>query len=204
MKPRRKLALLAWMGVAALLAAFQPAPAPSKYVVDTQASTLSWHAKKVTGAHYGKVAIASGELWTEGKNITKGSFVMDMTRITVEDITNKDSNLKLVNHLKSDDFFSAEKFPQSLFEITSVKPAAKGHTVKGKLTIKGITQVIEFPAILSVDGKKLTSNAKIVVDRTQFDIRYRSGSFFDSLGDKMIYDEFELTLELVAHLGKGA
>lgn len=191
--------IAAGMVLLASIWAFTPKSAITVYVVDSQSSTLSWNAKKVTGAHYGKVAISSGEIQVEGKGIQGGSFNIDMTTITVEDISNKDSNLRLVNHLKSDDFFSVDKFPQSHFTITSFKQGKDGQaSIKGKLSIKGISQEIEFPANIKMDGKNLTATAKIVIDRTKFDIRYRSGSFFDSLGDKMIYDDFELDLSLVA------
>jgi polyisoprenoid-binding protein YceI len=180
------------------------APAPVKYKVDTKASTLVWTGKKVTGEHRGTAALASGELTVEGKLVKQGTFEIDLSALTVTDLTDPASNAKLVNHLKGDDFFSTTKFPKASFVITSFVPkSGDDYLVKGKLTIKGITNDVEFPATVKSDGKKLTATAKIVVDRTKYDIRFRSASFFENLGDKAISNDFELALTLVANVQTG-
>jgi len=187
------------MLVAVTLFSFTYGPAPVKFKVDEKASTIGWVGKKVTGQHTGNVQIASGELTVEKKAIKGGSFEIDMTSMTVTDITDPNGNARLLGHLKNDDFFGVEKFPKANFAITSVT-AVKGdeYTVKGNLTIKGITNPVEFPATIKNDGKKLTATAKIVVDRTKYDIKYRSTNFFENLGDKAISDNFELDVTLVA------
>ncbi|NOS92663.1 MAG: YceI family protein [Cyclobacteriaceae bacterium] len=195
---------LAFAAIFALVAFIMP-PTTFKFKVDTKASTLNWVGKKVTGQHTGSIAISSGEIITEGKVVKQGSFELDVNSITVTDITDKDGNAKLVGHLKSDDFFATEKFPKATFVIGSViSNSGSEYTVKGKLTIKGITNDIEFPATISNDGKQIVANAKIIVDRSKFDIRFRSKSFFENLGDKVIYDEFELDLKLIANLQAGS
>lgn len=184
--------------------AFVKAPAPSKFKVDPKASSLTWVGKKVTGEHAGSISISSGELVAEGKAVKQGTFDIDLNSITVSDITDPEYNAKLVGHLKGDDFFGAAKFPKANFVISSITPKSGAeYTVKGKLTIKGKTNDIEFPATINNDGKQVTATAKIVVDRTKYDIRYGSKSFFDNLGDKAISDEFELNLKLVATLQTG-
>lgn len=194
---------LAMAATFALLAFIVPPPA-AKFKVDTKASTLTWVGKKITGQHAGAVPISTGELVSDGKLLKEGSFEIDVNALTVTDITDKDGNAKLVGHLKSDDFFGTTKFPKATFVISSVTPkSGNDYTVKGKLTIKGKTNEIEFPATIVHDAKKVTATAKIVVDRTKFDIRYGSKSFFDNLGDKAIYDEFELDLKLVANQQTG-
>ncbi len=172
--------------------------APVKFTVDTNATTIDWLAKKVTGQHNGKVKVASGELTLDGVNVKGGEFTIDLTSMTIEDLQGG-SNEKLLGHLKSDDFFSVAKFPTAKFVLSSVTPkAGKTYTVKGKLTIKGITNDIEFPADITFSGKTMTATSKIKVDRTKYDIKYRSSNFFENLGDKAIYDDFELDLNLVA------
>jgi polyisoprenoid-binding protein YceI len=122
-----------------------------------------------------------------------------MNTITCTDLTDATYNAKLLGHLKSEDFFNVEKYAQSKFVIKSVKEVKSGEVlIKGNLTIKGITHEIEFPAKVKNDGKQITTTAKITVDRSKYDIRYGSKSFFEGLGDKMIYDEFDLNLKLVA------
>jgi polyisoprenoid-binding protein YceI len=172
--------------------------APVKFTVDTNATTLGWLAKKVTGQHNGKVKVESGAVTFDGVNVTGGEFIIDLSNITIEDIQGS-SNEKLLGHLKSDDFFSVAKFPTAKFLLSSVTPkSGKTFTIKGKLTIKGITNDIEFPADIVFSGKTMTATSKIKVDRTKYDIKYRSSNFFENLGDKTIYDDFELDLNLVA------
>lgn len=166
------------------------------YKIDAEKSKLTWIGKKVTGSHTGGITISEGTLQMKSKKITGGSFVIDMTTIT--DI---DKNERLVGHLKSDDFFSTEKNPKATFVITSVTGDKDQFTVKGNLTIKGITNEVEFPTTIQPQGKQLIAKAKIIVDRTKFDIKFRSGNFFENLGDKAIEDNFELNVELVANQG---
>jgi len=180
-----------------LLSAFTLAT--TEFKVDTKQSKVTWTGKKVTGEHTGTIAISEGKLISDGKTFTGGSFSIDMNSITCSDLTDAEYNGKLVGHLKSDDFFSTEKYPVSTFTITSVTSKGKDqYSVKGNLTIKGITKELVFPATIQTSGNKITAKAKIIVDRAKYDIRYGSGSFFDNLGDKAINDEFELNVELVA------
>lgn len=174
------------------------APKNTTYTVDVNKSTVTWIGRKVTGEHAGGIKIASGKLITEGKNLKSGNFDLDMTSITCTDLTGEYMD-KLVGHLKADDFFGVEKFPVSKFEITSVKPLSKTTAnITGNLTIKGITNSITFPANVVFKGNTLIAEAKkLLIDRTKFDIRYGSKSFFN-LGDKAIDNEFELNIKLVA------
>lgn len=124
---------------------------------------------------------------------------MDMTSLTVEDITDPDMNKKLSDHLKSDDFFSVEKHNKSTFKITDAKTSnGKDYDITGDLTIKGITKPVTFPATVAVNDGKITATGKLTFDRTHYDIKFRSGSYFENLADKMIYDDVELDVKLVA------
>ncbi len=190
-------ALLAIGSLAAL--SFTAATAPETYKVDTQASVVNWKAYKVTGEHFGTVNLQSGSLqFTDGK-LTGGSFEMDMTTIKVLDNPGEWAT-KLEGHLKSDDFFSVEKSPISKFAITKVasRGTAGNYRITGNLTIKGITKEIKFDATINAADGKANGDAALKVDRTDFDIRFRSGNFFENLGDKTIYDEFDLNVKLVA------
>jgi polyisoprenoid-binding protein YceI len=176
--------------------AFTTAPKTTTFKVDTQKSIILWNAKKVTGEHSGTIKLSGGELSLNGTNLTAGSFTINMTTITSTD----GAGARLEGHLKSEDFFSVEKNPTSTFVIIKVTPGAAGTIiVAGNLTIKGITKALSFPATLAVKGTSLTAVAKgVKVDRTKYDIRYGSKSFFDSIGDKAIDDEFTLDITLVA------
>ena len=166
-------------------------------------SEVTWLASKVTGTHNGKVSIKEGTFDFNNDNLIGGSFTISMTTITCDDIENETYNKKLVDHLKSSDFFSVEEFNTANFKITSAKKAKsdKGnYSIIGDLTIKGITNSISFPAQVDTNDNIATANATIVFDRSKFDIKYRSTSFFDSLGDKAIYDDVEMTVVIKSKL----
>lgn len=172
----------------------------SDFTVDKSQSTVKWHAEKVTGKHDGNVNIKSGTLNFDGNNLKGGEFIIDMKSISNADLEDASYKQKLENHLKSEDFFSVEKFPESKFVITKVEKNSDKHQITGNLTIKGITHPVTFPASIKVNGNNVTAKADIVVDRSKYNVQYRSKSFFDitALGDKMIYDEFKLSLSLTA------
>jgi len=170
-----------------------------EFKVDTKASQLKWRGEKVTGEHWGYVDLKSGSLTVENGKLTDGEFATDMSTITVKDLEPGEWNDKLLGHLKSDDFFSVAKHPESTFDIRIVKDLGNNKVkITGDLTIKGIKKQISFVATYKIQGDKITAEADMVVDRTRYDIQYGSGSFFDSLGDKTIYDDFTLSIKIVA------
>ncbi|SDF10913.1 YceI family protein [Chitinophaga filiformis] len=217
MKLFQHAASFASIGVIAVITAFtvqvkntQPIPATvnniitankvTAFQVDNRNSKLLWTAHKVTGEHTGTINISSGTLNVENNALKNGSFKLDTRSITVTDIKDADGNAKLTGHLKSDDFFAVEKFPTADFLITGIKPQGNNqYDLTGKLTIKGITNDISFPASVKVDKDKLTATAKLKIDRTKYDIKYRSKNYFENLGDKAIYDDFELDITLLAN-----
>jgi polyisoprenoid-binding protein YceI len=185
--------------ILALGSLFTLADSPTPATVNKSESQVIWKASKVTGSHWGYVPIKNASLDYSSGKITTGSFEMDMVNLTVEDLTDPKSNGNLTNHLKSDDFFSVEKFNTASFKITSANSSnGTDYTISGTLTIKGITQPISFPAKVAVAGKTLTATGQITFDRTKFDIKYRSGNYFEDLADKLIYDEVNLDVKLVA------
>ena len=166
--------------------------AVEKKVVDTESSKITWKAYKVTGSHEGTINLASGNLDFNGTTLTGGAFVVDMTTINTTDLEGEYKQ-KLDGHLHSDDFFGTATHKTASLEITSVKASGKNaYDATANLTIKNITKEVNFT--ISVYGSKATASLK--VDRSQFDVRYGSGSFFDNLGDKTIYDEFDLVVDL--------
>ena len=166
---------------------------------EIQSSNITWKGYKVTGEHAGTVGLKSGNLEFDAEgNLTGGVVVMDMTTIAVTDLTG-DMAGKLQGHLSSDDFFGVANNPTATLKITNV--AAKGtpgdYKVTADITIKGTTKQVKFYAnVMDKDGMKKVS-ADIKIDRSDFNVKYGSGSFFDSLGDKTIYDEFDINVELL-------
>lgn len=173
--------------------------APASYKVDTGASSVVWMGYKVTGKHTGTVKIKSGDLQMENGKLTGGSFELDMNSITCTDLEGEWAG-KLVGHLKSDDFFGTAKYATSKFVITRAMPQdSKGnYKIIGDLTIKETTKPVKFMANVMENNGVITATGKITVDRSEYNVKYGSGSFFDGLGDKTIYDEFDLQVSLTA------
>ncbi len=160
--------------------------------VKTEESSVMWKAYKVTGSHSGLVQLTKGALSFDESTLVGGTFEVDMTSLIATDLEG-DSKAKLEGHLKSEDFFGVENHPIANLVFTQVTASGKNsYEVTGDLTIKGITKPVTFD--LSIYGNKATASVK--VDRASYDVRYGSGSFFDNLGDKTIYDEFDLVVDL--------
>ena len=155
-------------------------------------SKVVWKGYKVTGSHVGIISITSGHLNFDKDILTGGSFEIDMTSITVTDLEGEYKG-KLEGHLKSDDFFGVTNHPTAKLVFNKVTASGKNaYNVNGDLTIKGKTNPIIF--VISIYGNNATASLK--VDRTKYDVRYGSTSFFDGLKDKAIYDEFDLISDL--------
>jgi len=164
-----------------------------KKQVKVSESTVTWKGYKVTGEHNGSIKLKSGFLEMKGKKLIGGEFVVDMTTLSNNDLAAGQGKEKLEGHLKSADFFGVDANPTSKLVFSSVKPMNENsYTVTGDLTIKGISK----PVTLVVSMFENKATATIKVDRTKYDIKYGSGSFFDDLGDKAIYDEFDLVVDL--------
>lgn len=174
-------------------------PQPDNTPIDLKQSTVAWNGYKVTGKHNGLVNLKSGNLQFEGGKLTGGSFEIDMNSISCLDMTGEYAN-KLVNHLKSDDFFGVANYPLVTFTTTRVVHQGQDlYKIEGNLTIKGITKSIRFNTKLKEANGRKELNAQIKLDRADFNVKYGSGSFFDNLGDKTIYDEFDINVTLVTN-----
>ena len=135
----------------------------------------------------------------ENNNVVGADVNMDLNTIVCTDLTDEQWNKKLVGHLKSDDFFSVDKYPVANFEITSIKPGSNNeHTVNGNLTMKGKTNEISFPAKVTIENGIVKAMGTAKIDRTKWNIQYGSGKFFSNLGDKVILDEVNIDVSLIA------
>jgi len=169
--------------------------AQQKLKAVTEKTTLSWLGEKVLGQHTGTINLDSGWLHWDDNRIAKGEFKIDMTSIETDE-----KMAKLEGHLKSDDFFGVDKYPVSVIEIIESTSFENGTgTVKGNLTIKDSTHPVEFKATIQKEEEGLRFFANIVIDRSKYNVRYGSGSFFSNLGDKTIYDEFKLKVNLLVN-----
>ena len=188
---------------AALVFSFTQAQAADVYKVDAAASSINWKAsKKVGSSHNGQIKLKNGEisLDKQGK-ITDGNFAIDMATISNDDLKdNAEYQKKLVTHLSSEDFFNVAKYPEANFKIKKVSSVSKTSAkISGDLTFIGQTHSVEFPAKISSEKGTLTGEGTVVIDRTKWGLKYGSGNFFKELAaDKIINNEFELELKLIA------
>ncbi|MCC3153926.1 YceI family protein [Hymenobacter sp. BT770] len=174
------------------------------YKLQPQLSTLGWDGKAVTHGHNGTMQFADGDLLVKGNAIVGGTVTVDMKTMKATDITDAENQAKFVGHMSSDDFFGVATYPTSTFKIVSVAPIkgaakdANNATITGDMTIKGVTQRLSFPAKVGVKDGVAAATGKMTIDRTKFGLKYGSKSFFESIGDKAIYDTFDLTFNVIA------
>ena len=161
--------------------------------INVSKSGIVWTGKKVTGSHTGTINLKDGALVFAGKVLKGGNFTVDMSTINTTDLKAGEGKEDLDGHLKADDFFGTEKHKTAKLVFKTISGKGNGlYTVTADLTIKEITKPITFD--ITVKGNTATTTLK--VDRTKYDIKYNSGSFFSGLGDKTISDEFELKVNL--------
>ena len=172
-----------------------------KYMADTRQSDIIWTGKKVTGEHTGTLKVKSGTFTVENGVITKGEFVVDMTSLVCTDLKDPGTNASLVGHLKSPDFFDVEKFPEARLEIlSSAKADGIFYEAKANLTIKGITIPYTFTYAFKDENGVFAAISTMQIDRSKYNVQYGSESFFKNLGDKVIYDIFDLEIKLIGKL----
>ena len=167
--------------------------ADATYNIVQDESSLVWTGREVsTSSHYGTINFTSGQFEIADGLISQGEFLVDMTSINVQDLTGG-SKERLEGHLRSDDFFSVESFPTAHLYISSSEVISNGKwMVNGFLTIKDISHPVLFEMVNTEDGW----NANLVFDRSKYNVKFRSGTFFENLGDKLIYDDIELKINL--------
>ncbi|MBB2144574.1 YceI family protein [Pedobacter sp. LMG 31464] len=168
-----------------------------KYVtIDTKQSVATWKGANSFGSHTGYVYISKGELKLENNQLVSGTAEIDMN--TLED-EKYGRNNGLIKHLKSPDFFDVKNFPTATIELTKVA-IVNGENIKitGNLTIKGITRPVTFPAKITFKDGDVNINSKLIIDRTDWGIRYKSKKFLENLADQTISDSIEFDIKVVA------
>jgi polyisoprenoid-binding protein YceI len=174
-------------------------PKAETFQVDTTKSVIHWVGKTIVDRkHTGTLHLSKGSLILDGNKVTGGDFTLNMSTIKVTDLpAERAPNLE--RHLKDEDFFDVTKFPQGSFKITKVTYNGNTATITGNLTLKNITKSITFPATVQRTGDTVTASAKgVKFNRTEFDVKHRSGNFFSGLGDRAIEDDIVIDIELVA------
>jgi polyisoprenoid-binding protein YceI len=170
-----------------------------RYVADIDNSTVAWKGFKPAKTHNGTIKISEGYFAFDNGKLSAGNFIIEMKTIKDLDLEDTEYNTKLTNHLKSADFFDVENHAFSVFTITGVDEEVGMFMIRGNLTIKGIKKNIQFPATITVNEDEVTFKSEpFTIDRTEWDVKYNSGKFFQDLKDKLIKDEIELVVKIAA------
>jgi len=173
---------------------------PGSYNLLVDRSKFAWLGTELTtNTHFGSLRAQSGNLKIDKDGGVVGNITINMQSILVEDLKGRSKEV-LESHLNSDDFFGTNNFPTATLEFRSLDRYDNdgGHIFNGNLTIKGITNEVEFSAKLIKQAPLLHAVGKLVFDRSKYNVRFRSGSFFDNLGDKLILDDIEVDINLIA------
>ena len=163
-------------------------------LLNIESSVIRWYGEEITGKqHYGDLKFSSGNIQINNKIVSSGNFIVNMNSLTVEDLSGGGKK-RLEGHLRSSAFFGVSDHPQASLNIYSmVDVDGDSQILNGELTIKGITHQINFSIKLNSENN---ATAMLVFDRSKYDVRFRSGSFFDELGDKLILDDIKLEVAL--------
>ena len=171
-----------------------------KYIVNKDASTIEWKGFKPTGSHNGVINIDNGVLTVNNGKIESGTFLVNMASIVVTDIPAADEdNGKLAGHLKSADFFDVATYPVAAFEVTGFEIKDGKNLLSGNLKLKEKKNNITIPVTVNETGDmiELTSET-FTIDRTKWDVKYKSKSFFGDLGERFINDDMEMKISIKA------
>ncbi|MCY1229197.1 hypothetical protein D3C87_327560 [compost metagenome] len=168
------------------------------FIIDSKESVVTWKGSNLVGTntHTGYIYISKGELIIENGQLIGGKAEVNMNSIEDETHSSDDG---LIKHLKDPDFFDVEKFPFStivLSKAASINGVNK--KITGNLTIKNITNTVSFPAKIEVKDGIVKMNGKLFIDRTKWDVRYKSGKFYDLLADQTISDSIEFDINIIA------
>ena len=111
----------------------------------------------------------------------KGTAMVDAAAKTIQSIEVEidTSSLStplppLTVHLNSPDFFDTRQFPTATFKSTAVVPAGQADevTVRGDLTLHGVTKPVEFPASTTWNDNGMSLKAGFTIDRTDFGMSF--------------------------------
>lgn len=164
------------------------------YAATLTESAIEWQGYKPTGDHKGTIKITSGDFKVTDGKISGGSFVIDMNSIE-----ESEDNQRLIGHLKSADFFEVETYPTATFEITGLEDKDGQTILSGNLTLKDATNNVSFPVTVSNEADVLSVSSEVfTIDRSKWNVKYGSKSFFDDLKDKFINDDIELKISVKA------
>lgn len=171
------------------------AAATGQYTVDVSKSVVEWKGTMVGVYHHTGIAkFQKGKISLENGRISQGTFVVDMNSLeaTDENYNPEEGNTKekLIQHLKSDDFFLVEEYPTASFTLTQFD----GETATGTMTIRGTEGEV---TVKDLDVHAHDGELHIT-GKTSFDRRHYGVEFTHPLEEMVVADEVELNIDITA------
>lgn len=179
-------------------------PVSGRYEIDTITSVVEWMGRNLFNRHVGTVELGSGHIVMSDGKLVGGCLSIDMTTLYCADIPDPVLNAHLIAHLKSDDFFSVDKYPRAEFTISSSIPQSgvradePNYRIRGDFTLRGTTKPIDFAAVVVKHAEgAFAAQAVLELNRTFWGAIYGSAKFFGRLGQHLVNDEVHLHLKVV-------
>ncbi|MEN8186608.1 MAG: YceI family protein [Bacteroidota bacterium] len=171
--------------------------AQTKFKANIENSTIKWKGFKPAGSHHGTISLKNGYFLVEKIKITGGEFIIDMNSIVNLDLDGN-WNKKIVAKLKSADFFDVKKYPKAVFKITGSEQKNGKTQINGELSLKDKTNPVSFIATVNYKKEQLeVKSESFKIDRSKWNVKHKSKSFFSGLSDNFIYDDMEIIVDVV-------
>jgi polyisoprenoid-binding protein YceI len=184
----------------------QPPVPDGPYQIDTTQSVIRWTGRNLFNHHNGTVRLVGGEIHLRQGQLTSARFTIDMASIACEDLTDPGMNAMLIAHLCTTDFFDVAHHPTAEFVATAAEPiqtatdGTPNYVLRGTFTLRGISHPLAFPVLIAArdDGRHLTGQGVLELDRTAYGSQYGSGKLFRFLGQHIVNDHVHLHVKIHA------
>ena len=183
----------------------QPPVPDGTFRIDPEQSVIRWTGRNLFNHHSGTVRLADGTLRVQQGRLESARFTIDMASIACEDLTDSAMNAMLLAHLRTTDFFDAERHPTAEFVATAAEKihdctdGTPNYLLRGTFTLRGISHPLEFPVLIAAkDDRHLTGQGVLSLDRTAYGSHYGSGKLFRFLGPHLVNDHVHLHVKIHA------
>jgi polyisoprenoid-binding protein YceI len=161
------------------------------WALDPVHSAVGFKVDYMVGAFRGQFNDVDAKLLADGD----GAHLTGSARVSSVEV--KDENLAA--HLSSPDFFDAERHPELRFEADEIARAEDDITIRGEITIKGVTKPVELTGTISdpitdaYGRERIGIRLEATVDRTEFGLTWNLPL---PNGEPALADEVKLTADL--------
>lgn len=201
---------VAWMAMVPLLAAAGTAAAavrggsapaaahaaaPVRWRIDTAHSELTFRIRHMVSRVSGEFNQWSGSIVADPASLAGGTVQVDIQTASID--TN---NERRDTHLRSADFFDAENHPTITFRSTGVQVSGDDITVRGNLTIRGVTKPVvlrgETTGVTGAAGqRRMGFEAETEINRTDFGVAWNRAA---EGGGVVLGDEVTISIAISA------